>query len=316
MEITTPASAPTRRHDRLGIHSLDHFCFSVPDLGVAKQFYTAFGLDVRDVDGALHLYTFGHPHCWAIVRTGAAQKQIQYLSFGAYGDEMDAFRVRLRDENVELLRSGEHVTDEGLWFHDCDGRLVQIKAAAKSSPDAKSMVSNPSAAAGARGAGPRAEQAPVRPSRLAHILLFTTDLQRVMRFYSNTLGLRLSDEAEVVAFMHGAHGSDHHLVAFGQANGAGLHHSSWDVCSIQEVGLGAMQMAAEGYSRGWGVGRHVLGSNYFYYVRDPWDSYAEYSCDIDYVPADIDWPSQAFTADNGFYLWAPPPPEDFAHDYE
>jgi hypothetical protein len=27
-------------------------------------------------------------------------------------------------------------------------------------------------------------------------------------------------------------------------------------------------------------------------------------------------PSQSFTADNGFYHWAPPPPEDFAHDYE
>ncbi|WP_328807215.1 VOC family protein [Paraburkholderia elongata] len=316
MEITTTASAPTRRRDRLGIHSLDHFCFSVPDLAVAKQFYTAFGLDVRDAGDALRLYTFGHPHCWAIVRGGTARKQIEYLSFGVYGDEIDAFRARLRDENVELLRSGEHVTDEGLWFHDCDGRLVQIKAAAKSSPDGKSVVSNPSAAAGARGTGPRAEQPSVRPSRLAHILLFTTDLQRAMRFYSSTLGLRLSDEAEVVAFMHGAHGSDHHLIAFGQANGTGLHHSSWDVCSIQEVGLGAMQMAAAGYARGWGVGRHVLGSNYFYYVRDPWDSYAEYSCDIDYVPADIDWPSQSFTADNGFYLWAPPPPEDFAHDYE
>lgn len=61
MEITTTASAPTRRHDRLGIHSLDHFCFSAPDLAVAKRFYTAFGLDVRDVAGTLHLYTFGHP---------------------------------------------------------------------------------------------------------------------------------------------------------------------------------------------------------------------------------------------------------------
>ena len=28
----------------------------------------------------------------------------------------------------------------------------------------------------------------------------------------------------------------------------------------------------------------VLGSNYFHYVRDPWGSFAEYSCDIDYIP--------------------------------
>ena len=270
----------------------------------------------RLLGDALYLYTYGHSHCWAIVREGTPNKRIQYLSFGAYGDEIEAFRARLRSENVELLHSGQHVTDEGLWFRDCDGRLVQIKAAAKSSPDAKSVVINPSVEAGMRGVGTRTEQPPVRPTRLAHILLFTTDLQRAVSFYSKILGVRLSDEAEVVAFMHGVHGSDHHLVAFGQANGAGLHHSSWDVRSIHEVGLGAMQMAAAGYDRGWGVGRHVLGSNYFFYVRDPWDSYAEYSCDIDYVPADIDWPSQSFTAENGFYLWAPPPPEDFAHDHE
>ena len=168
------------------------------------------------------------------------------------------------------------------------------------------------------GAAPsRSHASPVHPRRLSHVLRFSPDVPRIAAFCRDVLGLRISDTSgELIAFMHGAHGSDHHLVAFGQANGAGLHHSSWDVRSIHEVGLGAMQMAAAGYDRGWGVGRHVLGSNYFFYVRDPWDSYAEYSCDIDYVPADIDWPSQSFTADNGFYLWAPTPPEDFAHDYE
>jgi len=25
---------------------------------------------------------------------------------------------------------------------------------------------------------------------------------------------------------------------------------------------------------GWGLGRHVMGSNYCHYVRDPWGSYA------------------------------------------
>ena len=54
---------------------------------------------------------------------------------------------------------------------------------------------------------------------------------------------------------------------------------------IDDIGLGAMHMAGKGHSAGWGLGRHVLGSNYFHYVRDPWGSYAEYSCDIDYIPA-------------------------------
>ena len=52
-----------------------------------------------------------------------------------------------------------------------------------------------------------------------------------------------------------------------------------------------MHMLGKGYDRGWGLGRHVLGSNLFHYVRDPWGSYSEYSADIDYVPVDCDWNS-------------------------
>lgn len=304
-----------RRLDRLGVHSLDHFCLSVPDLAVAKDFYTAFGLDVRHKDGALLLHTYGHSHCWAVVRS-ARRKQLEYLSFGAFEDDIDRIQHALLEADVELLRSGEHVTDQGLWFKDCDGRLVQVKAAKKSSPNDKPESILRSTAPGTRGTTTRDEQKSVLPSRLAHILLFTTDVKHSVDFYSRILGLRLSDEAGVVAFMHGAHGSDHHLLAFAKGDGSGLHHSSWNVGSVQEVGLGAMQMAAAGYPSGWGVGRHVLGSNYFYYVRDPWNSYAEYSYDIDYVPAEIDWSPGSFTPENGFYLWAPLPPEDFAKDYE
>ncbi len=36
----------TRRPGELGIHSLDHFNFVVPDLAVAQNFFGEFGLDV------------------------------------------------------------------------------------------------------------------------------------------------------------------------------------------------------------------------------------------------------------------------------
>ena len=91
--------------------------------------------------------------------------------------------------------------------------------------------------------------------------------------------------------MHGIHGSDHHLLALVKSSGSGFHHCSWDVASINDIGLGAMRMADKGWAKGWGLGRHVLGSNYFHYVRDPWGSFSEYSCDIDYIPKDERWPA-------------------------
>ena len=39
---------------------------------------------------------------------------------------------------------------------------------------------------------------------------------------------------------------------------------------MNDIGLGAMRMHDKGWTKGWGLGRHVLGSNYFHYVHDPW----------------------------------------------
>ncbi len=116
------------------------------------------------------------------------------------------------------------------------------------------------------------------------MLMFTPDVDRAIDFYSRNLGLRLSDRSDAVAFMHGIHGSDHHILAFARSETTGMHHCSWDVGGIDDIGLGAMHMHDRGYRNGWGLGRHVLGSNYFHYVQDPWGSFAEYSADIDYIP--------------------------------
>jgi len=119
-----------------------------------------------------------------------------------------------------------------------------------------------------------------------------------------------------IAFVHGVHGSDHHLMAFAKSHAPGLHHSSWDVGSADEVGLGSEQMRNAGFARGWGVGRHVLGSNFFYYVKDPWGSFAEYSFDIDFVPHDLDWPAADHPPEDSFYVWGPPPLEEFIENHE
>ncbi len=81
------------------------------------------------------------------------------------------------------------------------------------------------------------------------------------------------------------------MIAFARSNAPGHHHFSWDVGTVDEIGVGAMHMFDKGFTKGWGLGRHVLGSNFFHYVQDPWGSFCEYSADIDYVPADCDWPA-------------------------
>jgi len=139
----------------------------------------------------------------------------------------------------------------------------------------------------------------------------------MIAFCADVLGMRLSDQSgDIIAFMHGVQGCDHHLTAFAKSDRPGLHHSSWDVGSIDEIGLGSEQMRSHGYGEGWGVGRHVLGSNYFYYVRDPWKSWAEYSFDIDFIPADVEWKAGDYPAEDSVYVWGPPLHPEFIVNFE
>ena len=306
-----------REERKIGIHSLDHFMLQVPDLAEAATFYEQFGLSVTASGNEFGVHATDSPHRWGRFIPGP-RKTLGYLSFGAYAEDMPAFVDRLKRRGIPALAPPANVVDDsGLWFRDDDGTLIEIRVADKVSPDAKSSVANPSAPGGSAAMPLRSDAQLVRPRRLSHVLIFTSDVERAISFYQETLGLGLSDAAgDGIAFMHGIHGSDHHLVAFAKSDACGFHHCSWDVESMNDVGLGAMQMANHGHIAGWGLGRHVLGSNYFHYVRDPWGSYSEYSHDIDYVPAGGLWKSSRVSPENGFYLWGPLPPADFAVNFE
>lgn len=303
---------------RYGVHSIDHFALEVPSLDQAQQFFTHFGLDVEtDADGALALRAGGQPHVWARLHAGPA-KRMAYLSLNCYAEEFEPLRAQILAQGGRAAPAGTpYATTEGFWFLDPDGNLLQLQSGPKTMPARSAGSSRPPAPAGTRGVLGRSQTASVRPTRLSHLLLFTSDINRSINFFRDALGLRLSDRShDAVAFMHARHGCDHHLVAFASSSARGWHHSSWDLPTLDDVGKGAEQMRQAGYTAGWGTGRHVLGSNYFHYVRDPWGSYAEYSADIDFVPEGLVWPAGDYPPEDSLYLWGPGVPEDFIHNTE
>ena len=313
----TAATSMTRRSGVLGVHSLDRFVFTVPDLDAAEAFYRAFGLDVRRSGQRLDLHTFGHAQRWGSVFAAGNTKKLQYLSLGIYADDAPAFRERIA--KLGIGNEPHPLADrDGIWLRNPDDVSVQLVVADKCSPAHKSTPAPPDPVPPGAGAAPaRSKVQAVRPRRLSHVLLFSPDVLRMVAFCRDVLGLRLSDHSgDGIAFVHGVHGSDHHLMAFAKSHAPGLHHSSWDVGSANDVGLGSEQMRSAGFARGWGVGRHVLGSNFFYYVKDPWGSFAEYSFDIDFVPHNLDWPAADHPPEDSFYVWGPPPLEEFIENHE
>jgi catechol 2,3-dioxygenase-like lactoylglutathione lyase family enzyme len=296
----------------LAVHSVDEFVFSVPDLEPARHFYKAFGLDVRYEEGALALYTFGHSHRWARVVSGGTDKRLLWITLGIHAADQQRFERHIDEREVPRIAAPRGADPGGLWIQGPDGLAIQLKVAQKSSPSAPGPREFSPTPANIGRSPSRSKAQTTRPLYLSHILLFASDVQATSAFYQDVLGLRVSDgSAPVIAFLHTPHGSDHHLVAFAKSEGVGLHHSSWCVPSIDAVGMGTQQMIQAGYPQGWGIGRHVLGSNYFRYVRDPWGSYAEYSFDIDFVEAGSVWPTADHPAEDSLYVWGPDVPEDF-----
>jgi catechol 2,3-dioxygenase-like lactoylglutathione lyase family enzyme len=252
-------------------------------------------------------------HRWARILP-ADRKSLAYLSLSCFASDFDELRSRIVAAGANLVNVED---EEGVWFHDPDGNLLQVKPGPKTSPSSKTPSTVSDSPADTRGSHPRSESKTVHPRRLSHVLLFTPDVLRALDFYSRALGLRLSDRSrDIIAFTHAPHGSDHHLVAFAKSSARGWHHAAWDVEDVNMVGAGASQMAAAGYTKGWGTGRHVLGSNYFHYVEDPWGSFCEYSADIDFVSEGYEWPAGDFAPEDSLYLWGPAVPENFIHNTE
>jgi hypothetical protein len=185
------------------------------------------------------------------------------MCFGIYADDASS---RSGSRKGTWRRSRHMPWRTSRAWDTRSGTPVQIVVAPKVSPATKNTEvpghrSRPRRCADLFRHGYRSSTAPV-----AHPA-FGADVLRSVRFQGGAWAS--SDRSgDVIAFLHGAHASDHHMLAFAKSDGPG-HHSSWDVASIDEVGLGMQQMADRGHVHGWGVGRHVIGSNYFRYVRDP-----------------------------------------------
>jgi catechol-2,3-dioxygenase len=304
--------------NQAAIHSIDHFTLAVPALDVARNFFTAFGLQVEECDAGLLLRTKSGEHVWGQVIADDA-KHLAYLSFNCY--EADFATLVAQVTKARAVITSPHPRAryrEGLWFEDPEGNLLQLRVGPKKTPDVRSdggLIPNERVGRGVTTSRAQAER--VHPTRLSHVLLFTADVDAQVRFYAQVLGLGLSDRsADIIAFMHGCHGSDHHLVAFAKSHRRGWHHSSWDVPNVEHVGHGWMQMQAAGFTRAWGLGRHVLGSNYFCYIEDPWGSFCEYSADMDFVPEGFNWPAGDHPVEDSLYLWGPPPLPNFVTNTE
>jgi catechol 2,3-dioxygenase-like lactoylglutathione lyase family enzyme len=124
---------------------------------------------------------------------------------------------------------------------------------------------------------------PAAPRTLSHIVLFVPDARRAEAFYRR-LGFVTTDRfTNAGPLMRPAGTLEHHTLFLIQVPAfmKGVEHFTFHVGSGTEVLLAGTRFAAKGYQTFWGPGRHLLGSNWFWYFNSPLGCHVEYDADMD-----------------------------------
>jgi catechol 2,3-dioxygenase-like lactoylglutathione lyase family enzyme len=255
----------------MALHGLAHVTIGVPEIGSVTPFYRDFGL--REAEAGVFTTTDGGEQLRFVSRPVRRLVVPDPIAGTTY-------TIQVRPRLEQAARPAQPMNGPGSTVR-----------------------------AGERAAGIFEQD--ITPRKLGHAMLGTTDLDASIRFFTEVLGFRLSDSVPgLIAFLRCS--TDHNNIGLMQAPLSFLHHTSWHVDDLDAIGLGAQHlMAVDPTCSVWGLGRHFLGSNLFWYFRDPSGNFAEYYADLDQIVDDDVWVARTWTPDKSLYSWGPPVPEEF-----
>jgi catechol 2,3-dioxygenase-like lactoylglutathione lyase family enzyme len=129
-----------------------------------------------------------------------------------------------------------------------------------------------------------------KPRTLSHVVYFVPDLEKFEAFYAKRLGFVTTDRFTGVGpFMRPAGTNEHHTLFCIQTPPfmQGCEHFTFHVGGPTELMQAGKRFVGKGYETFWGPGRHIFGSNWFWYFNSPLGCHVEYDADMDLH--DDDW---------------------------
>ncbi len=145
------------------------------------------------------------------------------------------------------------------------------------------------------------------------MVLGSPDPLGAAKFFLEGIGFRLSDQvAGLLTFMRCS--SDHHNLLVQPSPVPYLNHYAFEYDDIDAVGVAARRYLDRHEDRHVvGLGRHVVGSNVFWYLNDPCGTMVEFFSDMDDIPDDDAWQPRTDWELGHFSSWGPKePPHHFA----
>lgn len=289
----------------MALHRLTSISLGVPDVDASRRFFHDFGLDG---DGLLH------------TRDGGAQVELlatptrSLRRLGVGTDDLDDLgRIAARVQTTGLGAVVEATEDRLVLAEPVTGLLVEITQADRyaarpsrqsvNGPGSSHRLDVPAASILATDA--------VCPSNLTHVVYGTPDQPTTLAFFTEVVGFEISDQLPgIIAFTRC--GEVHHNLAIQAAPVAFPHHIAFEVDDVDDVVRGGQAMVdIDPHRHMWGVGRHAIGSNWFWYLRDPSGVFVEYAADIDRISAQDLYRPKEWEGHEALYSFGPTVPAEF-----
>jgi catechol 2,3-dioxygenase-like lactoylglutathione lyase family enzyme len=257
--------------------TLDHIALGSEDPERLSSFYSrAMGLSVRPCAGGW----WGEGLERRLHFIHGTNRSLGYAAYQvADAGELDRLRGRLADANWPLEPSPSPRFGEAVALKDPDGNLLVFGIAPME---------------GGSETG--------RAARLQHIVVASTNAERLARFFQEVLGFVLSDnvvdEAGSIRTSFLRCSDEHHNFAVFQAAENRLDHHCYEAGDWGLIRDWGDHMASEHIPIVWGPGRHGPGNNLFLFIHDLDGNWVEISAELEVVtperPAGA-WPHEERT---------------------
>lgn len=279
----------------IDLRRIDHVCLRVADPDEASSRWTAqFGLRVSGRRGDAVLLACDDEPCALELIPGASPG----LDHVAYELARSCTLEEARTHLSEFGAKAEEDEEGNLLTADAEGNAVQLVPYRE---PASRLVPHARPAAGAVVGHPR---------KLGHVNFLSGDIQAQLRFYTDALGMHLTDWLGVEGvWLHV--NSDHHVMALIATARPRFHHLAFDVVDFGQMRVALDHLGRHGRWLAWGPTRHGVGGNIASYVRIVEEGcFVELYCDMEQLQADHEprrWPDDRFSSNT----WGQLPPRSY-----
>lgn len=301
---------------------LAHLIFECPDLALAEQFLTDFGLSVvsRTHDTLYLRSAAPAAYCYRLTRANSSR----FVGLGLHVVSREALAALVEAAPGSSVQAAPHPGGgEYVLLSDPSGFAVEAtwgQSLPEALPVRRPLSWNVGETMPRINEPQRSSCAPPEILKLGHLVLEVADFQDTCAWYARHFGLVpsdvqvLPDGSPVVAFLRldlGAMPADHHTLAIAQGFMPAYGHSAYEVVDVDAIGMSQRLLRGRGWKHAWGIGRHLLGSQVFDYWQDPWGSKHEHYCDGDVFAAGAPTGVHAATRE-AMAQWGEPMPASFA----